>query len=60
MKESSSGDDGIGNDDNDDCVNGILLDQKAENTSPCSSYTIEVCQGPDCTGLGGGIAILEF
>lgn len=24
------------------------------------SYHIEVCQGPDCTGLGGGAAILEI
>ena len=28
--------------------------------TPSSSYSIEVCQGPDCTGLGGGVAILEI
>ena len=25
-----------------------------------SSYSIEVCRGPDCTGLGGGAALLEI
>ncbi len=25
-----------------------------------TSYSIEVCKGPDCTGLGGGAAILEI
>ena len=37
--------------------------QKAAGNPPSSGsfgYSIEVCQGPDCTGLGGGAAILEI
>jgi len=29
-------------------------------SSPLCAAWIEVCQGPDCTGLGGGAAILEI
>lgn len=58
MKENSCNDDLYHNDDG-----GVVLPrQVVEKTASfsCSSYSIEVCQGPDCTGLGGGIAILEI
>jgi hypothetical protein len=56
--------------DSDDDVNGngngggggVAPPPSGENcpSSLCSTCSIEVCQGPDCTGLGGGAAILEI
>ncbi len=42
--------------------NAIIQNQNELKQKGCKipSYLIEVCQGPDCTGLGGGIAILEI
>ena len=48
---------------NDILDNGVIPPHQRVEKAPsssCSSYSIEVCQGPDCTGLGGGIAILEI
>ena len=53
MSENSNNDDDL----NDNHGNTILPKEKGERIS---SYSIEVCQGPDCTGLGGGVAVLEI
>ncbi len=53
MSENTNDDDDV----NDNCGNTILPKEKGETIS---SYSIEVCQGPDCTGLGGGVAVLEI
>ena len=53
-KKSSYDEDMNDNDDN------LVPPKHISSSSSRSSYSIEVCQGPDCKGLGGGIAILEI
>jgi hypothetical protein len=65
MDENSSSNDDVNDNDNDgnDNDNGVVLPQQRggkTSSSSCSTYSIEVCQGPDCTGLGGGVAELEI
>jgi len=57
MNGNSNSDDNLNCNDDDDVV---VLPPKKGGRISCSTYSIEVCQGPDCTGLGGGISVLEI
>jgi Tfp pilus assembly protein PilX len=63
MNDNSNFNDDV-NDNDDDNNNGVVLPQqrgrKVSSSSCSTSYSIEVCHGPDCTGLGGGVAELEI